>query len=273
MNKEIVSYDAEYAKRAQRFVEQERLTTGAFLSIKGGTMMLGEETMPGNQVCVIVLDAVAENTYYGSEYTEGAPLPPTCYAYGRGAEEIDTLGPHTSMQVDLSYFQPQNATCRGCPKNEYGSADKGKGKACQNRRRLAMIPAGFFKPKGRGSRDFDLELFTEPQAFASADIVLHKLPVMSVKNWSRYATTLSAPPTKRPPDGVITRMWVEPDPKSQYMVHFEMVDMVPPELFEIIERRRIEAESAIMRGYMAPDPDKQKPSPSAVQGSMRGFRR
>jgi hypothetical protein len=268
--KQLVNYDAEYAKRAARFADQERLSSGSFMSVKGGILSLGEEVMPGNQACVIILDAVVENTYYGEAYVEGAPQPPTCYAYARGADEIDRMGPHPTMQIDLNYFKPESSTCKACPQNEWGSAEKGKGKACQNRRRLAMIPAGFFKPK-RGSRDFDLELFTEQKFFASADIVMLKLPVLSVKNWSRYAQQLIAPPLSRDPSGIITRFWVEPDTKAQYMVHFEMVDKVPPELYETIEARRLEAEASIMRGYNPPD--ETQPQRAAPQGSLRGLRR
>jgi hypothetical protein len=68
------------------------------------------------------------------------------------------MGPHPSMQADAN-FQPQSDLCKTCEHNQWGSADKGRGKACQNRRRLTMIPAGVFMPK-RGSRDFDLEIFT-----------------------------------------------------------------------------------------------------------------
>ena len=261
----LVNYDEEYAKQAARYAEQEQLAGGTFLSIKGGTLTLGEETLPGNQACVIILDAVLENTFYGSRYVEGNVNPPVCYAFARGDEP---LAPHHSMQTDLNYFQPQSNDCASCQWNQYGSADVGKGKACQNRRRLAILPAGFYTPR-RGSRDFDLEYFNDPKHYAKADVFFIKLPVLSVKNFSKYTQLLAAPPIRRPPFGVITRMFVEPDQKAQYMVHFEMLEAVPPELFDAIQARQIEAARSVVKGYLPPDPNAQK----APQGSLRGLRR
>jgi len=187
MGQEITSYDAQLAEMAARYAEQEQLSGGTFLSTRGGTLSFGDTVMPGNQACVIVLDAVKENTYYPDDFDPDTPAAPRCYAFGR---DNDVMGPHPSMQLDLNYFKPQAVDCSGCSFNEWGSADKGRGKACQNRRRLALVPAGYYSPK-RGSRDFDLEIFTDPDHYKKSDIAFIKLPVLSVKNWSKYVTQIA----------------------------------------------------------------------------------
>lgn len=265
MSNDLVNYNDQLAQMAAKLVQQEQITAGTFLSAKGGTLSIGDEQLPGNQACVIALDAVAENTYYGSDYDADNPAAPICYAFGRDGEE---MSPHPSMQVDLDYFKPQSSVCKDCQWNVYGSAEKGKGKACQNRRRLALIPAGFYTPK-RGSRDFDLEVITDLQHYAQADLAFVKLPVTSVKNWSKYAQQIAATMNKHPL-AVVTRLFLEPDPKFQYTVHFEMLDTVPDELIPILLKRYEEAQKLIVGGYKPPERDANKPaSPAGVRNIRR----
>jgi hypothetical protein len=264
MGQEIVNYDKQWAAQMEQYTSQEQLQGGTFLSTRGGTLAFGEETLPGNQACVIILDAVKENTYYAEKFDADNPAAPICYAYGRGGE--DDMAPHESMQVDLSYFQPQSDTCAGCKFNEWGSADKGRGKACQNRRRLALIPAGFYEPK-RGSRDFNLEFFTDPKHFQTAEIAFVKLPVLSVKEWSKFVNDVAAT-FRRPPHGVITRLFLEPDPKAQYKICFEAIEEVSDELAAIIMQRHDAATKAVIQGYRPPE---ERPVAQNA-GSLRGLR-
>jgi hypothetical protein len=259
----VTNYDAAWAEQAQKYADQEQLTGGTFLSTRGGTLSFGEETMPGNQACVIVLDVVKENTYYPAKFDPDSAAAPICYAFGR---EADEMAPHPSMQIDPNYFQPQAPECQGCKWNEWGSADQGRGKACQNRRRLALIPAGYYQGR-RGSRDFDLELFTDPKHFQTADMAFIKLPVTSTGNWAKYVNQLSAS-VHRPPHGVISRLYLEPHTKFQYTVNWEMVDTIPDSLFQTIMARHEEAIKGVIQGYKVPE--ERAPAP---QGSLRGLRR
>jgi hypothetical protein len=262
----IINYKEKLREQAEKAVQQEQVAGGTMLSTRGGILTYGEETLPGNQACVIILDSVKENTFYGSKFDPENPSAPLCYAFGRGPAGEDDMGPDASMQVDLNYFQPQNDTCAGCPKNEWGSAEFGKGKACQNRRRLALIPAGFYEAK-RGSRDLTLEMFTDPGDFRTAEIAHIKLPVLSVKNYGEYVSQLLQT-VQLPAHGVFTRMYVEPDPKAQYKVCFEFLEEVPEALLEVIMDRHEEAVRAPFKGYMPPED--RGPKAANTRG---GFRR
>lgn len=250
---DLVSYDQQWAEQAKQVQREEPQQAGGFLTIRGGILKYGDDVLPGNQACVVVIDAYRENTYYPGKYDPENASPPACYAFGRGPEP---MFPHESMQAHPDVFQPQHVAdgevkgCEGCPRNEWGSAETGRGKACKNRRRLICLPAGYFAPR-KGSRDFDLELFTDPDHFATADTASLKLPVTSGKNWAKYVNQVAAT-THRPFFGVFTRVYVEPDPKSQYRVMFEMVDLVPNELAEAVMSRH-EAEAAKpFEGYQPP---------------------
>ena len=202
---EIVNYNEQWAKQAQQYAQQERLVGGSFISTRGGIFQIGDEA-PMREMAVIVLDVVNENTYYDAKFDPDNRQPPLCYAFGRSAEE---MAPHESMRVDLEYFQPQAETCAVCPHNAWGSAEKGRGKACQNRRRLAVIPAGYYDLK-RGAREPELMLYDDPKHFQQADIAYLKLPVTSVTAWSKYVNQIAAN-CNRPPHGVVTRISIEPD--------------------------------------------------------------
>lgn len=242
-------------------------TGGQFLSTKGGTLKFGEETMPGNQACVIILDAILENTAYEGKFDSDNKMPPRCYAFGRLSEQKE-MAPHESMEAFPDYFIPQSDACGTCALNEYGSAETGRGKACQNRARLALIPAGFYTPK-RGSRDFDLEYFTEADHFKTADVAYLKLPVLSVKNYFKFVNDVAAS-HRRPPYGVIARVFIEPDEKAQFKVCFEALEVVPDELAEIIMERNAQQIEAKIGGYQPPQ---EKPAGENKAGSLKGLRR
>ena len=259
----LTNYDKAWADQQEQYAYQPKAANGTFLSTRSGILTYGEETLPGNQACVIILHAQRENTYYPDKFVEGEAVSPTCYAFGQYAAD---MAPHESMQVDLNYFKPQSDTCQSCKWNEWGSADTGRGKACQNRSRLALIPAGYYATR-KGSRDFDLDIFNDPKHFQKVDIAYIKLPVTSVANWDKYVASVAAN-NHRPPHGVITRMFLEPDPKSQYKVWFELVEEVPDELASLVMERAAQAAAIPVQGYQVPE----EPAP-VPQGSLRGLRR
>lgn len=247
---QVTRYDEKFAAMAAGYAQGER-PSGQFISTKGGLLTFGDEQLPGNQICCIVLDAVQERTFYAEKYNPDreAALPPVCYAFHRNDDQ-EEMAPHPSMQADLTYFKPQNDICKTCPNNQFGTADTGRGKACSERRRLALLPAGFYKPR-RGSRDFDLEFITDPEHYATADIAYLKLSVTSVKDWARYITQLASS-LRRPPLAVVTRIYIEPDPKTQFKIKFEMIEQLPDTMYDVIMKRHEEAKASIIFGYPPP---------------------
>lgn len=264
--RQLTNYDQAWADQAKVYAEQEKLVGGTFVSTRGGQLTVGEEVMPGNQMAVIVLDVVNENTFYDSKFDPDQKQPPLCYAFGR---DVNEMAPHESMQVDPEYFVPQSNDCLSCPHNAWGSADQGRGKACQNRRRLALIPAGFYQPR-RGSRDMDLELFSDPKHFETADIAYLKLPVTSVTPWAKYVNQVAANFT-RPPHGVVTRIALEPHAKYQYVTTFDMIEEVPDEIAMQVMARHDQAMRQVIQGYQVPSEQPQKAAPVQA-GSLRGLR-
>lgn len=202
------AWDDELAKYAQEASAKERLVAGKFLSVKGGALSLDGQALKGNVADVVVVGSVYENTYYEGAYDPDNKSPPVCYAF---ADEEKGLAPHPESA------KPQAESCAACPLNKWGSARKGEGKACQNRRRLAMIAA------------VDLT----PTSVEKAEVVYLKVPVTSTRYWAAYTKGL-ANMMKRPPFAVITRVACHPDPKTQIRLGFEPVGNLPSEVIPAI---------------------------------------
>lgn len=241
----LINYEAEKAALAEQYA-REATVSGSFITTSGGLLQIGGEPVLGNQLCTVILDSIRENTFYEGDYNPDVPMPPTCYAFGR--VEAD-MAPHISMQGN-DYFKPQAVQCKGCPWNEWGSADKGKGKACQNRRRLALLPAGYYVPRPR-SRDFDLQVYDDPKHYETADVSFLKLPVTSVRGYDKYVHQLAT--HRLPPCGAVTRVYCEPDPKTQYAIKFEFLGALPEEIFAVVFPRRAAAEASLQQGYAPPE--------------------
>jgi hypothetical protein len=200
----VVSWEERLAAMAQESVAAESsVSAGKFLSTKSGVLSYDGNPCPGNQLDVVVIDSVIENQYYEDDYNPDSHSSPVCFSFGKDA---DTMVPHEKS------LKPQHSSCKGCPNNEFGSASRGRGKACGNVRRLALI----------GGADLS------PEAILKAEPGFLKVPVTSVKGWATYVRTLDAL-HHIPPLGVITTIKVIPDVKSQFKVTFDFKGKIPRE--------------------------------------------
>jgi hypothetical protein len=230
----LVNWDDIMAQEAVVAVTQEASTsTSSFFSLRGGILTFNDMAMPDNQMAVIILDSILENVYYDSDFNPDAISAPKCFAYGR---DEASLKPH---DVVFEHGQEENAKCEGCPRNEWGSAERGRGKACSNRRRLSLLAAG------RMNGSF---FPAEPAELATSAIGLLKLPVMSVKAFSGYIKQIGSV-MKRPPFGVITLIKVVPDPKSQFRVEASFLGKTPDSLLPVVMQRREEGKAALEQPY------------------------
>lgn len=266
---DIVDWEKEMEAQAAIAAEAQRATGGGggkFFSTAAGVLKFDGNAMPGNRMVVVVLGDINENSYYDGPYDPNTPASPVCFAFNRDESAME---PHSAVDND-SYFERQNDVCQGCPKNEWGSAPTGKGKACKNVARLAMIPAGTFSEKGSGRNkavEFD-GLIDDEEHYNTAEVAYIKLPVMSVKNWANYVKQIAAE-MKRPPHGVFTEIWLEPDAKSQYKVMFEVVDKVPNELLKIMMERHAKVQSEIDFPYSPPQEKDEAEQPAKVSSTNK----
>lgn len=256
----IVKWDEELAKEAEIAAAAEANAGGGqWFSIKGGILTWNDAPVPNNQMAAVIVGSLFENVYYEGEYDPDEPRGPSCFAFG--AEEKG-MAPHP---VAREAGSAQEGPCATCPKNEFGSADKGKGKACKNTRRLALVSAGQLDANGK---------FTpaDPESFDTSPLGLMRLPVTSVKGYANFVKNI-ANGLKRPPHGVATKVKVIPDPKSQYKVTFEPLVALDADLRDAINRRRDEAKPLIEQPYtpFEEQEDKPKAKGKASKGKARKY--
>ena len=254
---EVIDWEKEMEQQAAIAAEAQRSAGGGgkFFSMKAGVLNYDDNPLPGNQMAVIILADIIENSWYDAPYDASTPASPKCFAFAHTEAELE---PHEAVDND-PYFERQAMVCNGCPRNEWGSAPTGRGKDCKNVMRLAMIPAGQYKPTGKGRNvTYELDLYDDPAHFAKAEVAYLKVPVMSVKNYSKYVKELSAN-LRRPPHGVITNIYLEPDAKSQFAVRFELVDTLDKDLLPTVMPRHKAEAASINFPYSPPLEEQEAP--------------
>ena len=207
--KSMSKWDEDLARRAAlaMSMEENSLGTGNSISTQGGVLKYRDAEVPDNKMNVIILDHTFLNTYYEGGFDPENPSNPLCFAIGKSEKG---LAPHEKAE------QPQHDICATCElggKEAWGTADKGKGKACKNVRRLILIPENALE---------DIE---------SSQPATMKVPVTSVKAWAGYVKQLKDG-LSRPPCAVITEISLKNHPKHQFDVVFKLVGKVDEEHLE-----------------------------------------
>jgi len=235
-------WESKLAKFAQEAASQEAPPAGTPVTFKAGMVKYGGNPCAGNKLDTVVIASIYENAFYTGEYDPDNPRSPVCFAFGTTEEG---MVPHPKAA------EPQHATCKGCPKNEWGSADKGKGKACKNIRRLGLLPASPLTVS-------DIQ---------GGDMAYAKLPVTSVAEWAKYVSSVNAI-HKRPPFAVLTQLGAKPDEKSQFKVTFQHIGNAPEELADALIERH---ERAIIELQVPYNPNSEAPPKEEVPKGKKKF--
>lgn len=263
----------EMRKHAQDTASKESVG-GNFISFRGGVIKIGGNSIKGNELKVLILDAVYENVLYLGGFDPDNPKNPACFAF---AEEEKDLAPHEQVvkpfpcklpnddgEFEIQEIEPE--TCADCPAGgpkAFGSSQKqdgsqGKGKACKNIRRLAVISANQLNET----------------SIAKSEVFYIKVPVTSVRSWGQYVKGVAAE-YELPYFGVVTTLHVEPSEENQIDVSFRDPEPVPEEMFEAIMKRRAAQQEQTRFPYPKFDPEKdgyvkpKKAKPEAA-GKARG---
>ena len=217
----MVTWEEEMAAAAQAEAKTEKVGTN-FFSFKGGKIsFMGEDL--GNSLDVVIVGSIYDRAYYPGAYGENKT--PHCYSFSK-----DGIGmvPHKDVQ------DQQHDSCDTCQWNQFGSAQQGKGKACREYRRVALIGVGD-----------ELTADEVPEAIVG----LAKIPPTSSRNFSDYVRKV-AEKHQRPLWAMITTLTVLPDPNKQVVVTFKDAAPLSREVAMAIKTR----EAAINEILTAPYP-------------------
>jgi len=161
--KAMVSWEEELAAAAAAEAAAEHAGGGAAaIGIRGGTFKLNGNDL-GDQLDVVVVAHNVEYAYYDSAYDPDNPNPPACFAIvENGLDESEMYPSELSPAV-----QSEDGPCKECWANEWGSSERGTGKACKNSRRLAVLAVG-------------------EDGVVAGEMPLLRIPPTSLNHWASY---------------------------------------------------------------------------------------
>lgn len=146
--KSMANIDAELANEVELMKGQLGQPGGNKINVSvPGDFTLPDGVNLGNEIKVVVVDFISSNKMYFTPFDKDNPTPPDCYAIGK---DIAKLAPEPDSP-DI-----QHPTCAGCWANEFKSAANKKGKACGNRRILAVLIVDPEKPEAHNAPDAPL---------------------------------------------------------------------------------------------------------------------
>ena len=208
---------------------------GGFLSFKGGNISYNDELIPNNKLGIIVIDFLLENGIFREKYNPNKPASPMCYAFGRTEND---LAPHEEAE------DPQHDDCASCPNNEWASdPEGGRGKACKNSRRIGVIPADVLDHPDTVDR------------IKKVSVVMCKLPVTSIKNFSTYVNQVVKVMDKVP-FSVVTELSTKPHPMNLFQVHWRVTDEIRnQDVLEALFEKREQFQKQLLQPYPKFDED------------------
>jgi len=246
----LVRWQEKFAGMAKAAVEQVK-NVGGGVSIRwkhNGIEVGGLPVKDGKLSCVI-MGACAFNAWNQNKYDPDNTQPPDCYAFGDNFGDED-MAPHSDSA------NKQCGTCAECPHNEWGTAEVGRGKACGNNMRIALLV----------SNDLD-----DAKSVTGAEIATAKVSVTNVKHYAAYVKFVQEE-HGRPPWAVVTEIQSLDDAKTQIRLEFKMVDLIEDNaILTALEAKIGEDGAKIQETLRKPFPPPTDKAPKAKAGGSKKF--
>lgn len=152
---------------------------GQTIGIKGKKFKYKNDVI-GRVANFVIVDFIRANAYYDTPFHEDTIELPACLALSVDGENM----------VPLEHApRKQNAQCDGCEQNAWGSADIGRGKACAEQYRIAVLAVDH----------------SRKETYANCEMATITVPPTSKQNFGDYVHALDEK-TGRPPLAFLTEM-------------------------------------------------------------------
>src|SRR4051794_18033923 len=88
---EVVDWEAQMRADAEIAAGAQRSSGGGgkFFSTQAGVLQFDGNPLPGNQMAVIVLADIMENSYYDEPFNPSVPASPKCFAFGHDEADME----------------------------------------------------------------------------------------------------------------------------------------------------------------------------------------
>lgn len=222
--------------------EQAKETLGTpRISHKGSQIKIEGKAVEGNRLPLVVLDYCHSRAYYEGEFDPDAKVgqTPVCYAFGT---DDSALKPHEAAP------DKQAESCKGCPHDAFGSAEKGRGKRCKDERRVMCFV---------GIDDAD--------SIAKGEMRQFSIPPGSLKNWGNYLNVIKEVSPSGNVRTVLTEMSTEPGEKGAYRLTFKATERLDREFVQALMARRQDAQGKMYAPY--PVITEEEPAPKRSEKS------
>ena len=163
----------------------------------------------------VIVDFVAKKAWYQDSYDKDNIVPPNCFAIG--------FMPHDALEASENAPDLQHQDgCKTCPKNQFKSADNGKGKACKDAYVLALLA---------------------PDAEEGASLITLELSATAIKPFEKYVREL-ARDYGLPPYAFVTEFFMD-DSVDYASVRCGMPEKAPASLVGLAYTMREEAQKLL----------------------------
>lgn len=130
----IVSIKEAMAAQVAGLAERIAPATGNMIrATQDKKIVLPDGSKTDGEIEVVIVDFVAAHNFYRDSFDKDNIVPPDCFAIGTNPKQMFPSGNVPAKQHD---------NCQTCPLNAWDSGPKGKGKACNNERLMAVLPVG-----------------------------------------------------------------------------------------------------------------------------------
>lgn len=235
----LVALEQRFAEDAQAAAAKEPVTGGMTIRTDKKRFSYGETVLP-TPLKAVVLAQSYYNAYYDTPYDPEDPQPPACFAVAHDSEGLVRHPKAPRSPVG------EGTPCALCPMNAFGTADRGRGKACNNYRRLAVA------------------LADDPALEGDGDLTWATLQISptGLGAWSKYVKGL-AKIENRPPHGVVTAFGFDPERNSPCVVEVGYEKLTDPAVIDKVygKRQQILEEQSLLS-----IPDTSPRAPSAKAG-------
>lgn len=208
-NKQIANWEERLGAMAkQDSVRGHKMGESNFISTQGGILSHQGQELP-NPLIVIVTDFTYENAYYTTVFDADNPAPPACFAIGDDPDELTPSDTSPELQVAAGDM------CEACDMNEWATSQTGKGKACKNGARLALVNA-------TNGDDIDMSLVN-----AASEPAFLRVAPTSLKHFEKYKNKITKV-TGSPLLAVVTEIELVPV-KTWHELHFTFIQQIEDE--------------------------------------------
>lgn len=234
-SKALVPWSEKFAGYAKANKQQVANIGGGGPTVKfgPGRINVAGGDLPGGKLECVIIGYCSFNGWYGGKpYDPDDPQPPLCYAFSElGGDE---MAPHEKAT------EPQSDTCKGCEHNEFGTAAVGRGKACGNNIRLALLTA-------KDCEDADF--------IATAELALAKVSPTNLKAWKGYVNAITDGDEPRPLWAVVTEITSKPTASGMagHDLEFRKLDDIEEnDVLSALEARFLKVQDTLQQPFSPP---------------------